>query len=82
MRLVFIQGDAFSYPLQSFMRDWKPSDATKCGIFRVPVEDPSWLSDKRKCPGLETNSDYYCCMVDAALVSLFHLFQKNQQVLD
>jgi hypothetical protein len=81
-RRVFIEGDAFSYSLPSFMRDWKPSDATKCGIFGVLVEDPSGLTDKRKCPGLETNSNYYCCMVDAAVVPLFHLFQENPQVLD
>jgi hypothetical protein len=64
------------------MRDWKPSDAAKCGIFGISVEDASGIADKRMCPiPSDKVNEYYCCMVDVAVVPLFHLFQEHSYVL-
>jgi hypothetical protein len=81
-RRVFLPADAFfSSKEPSFMRDWKPSDAAKCGIFGISVEDSNGFPDKRMCPGTQ-NLEYYCCMVDVAVVPLFHIFQQNPYVLN
>jgi hypothetical protein len=80
-RRVFIDGTAFSFTQPSFMRDWKPSDASKCGIFGMLVSDTAGLPDNGMC--LPTSpSTHYCCMVDVAVAPLYHLFYNHPYVLD
>lgn len=83
-RRVFVEGSAVgssSSSTPSFMRDWKPNDATKCGIFGVWLSDGNGNGINRMCPGT-TTATHYCCSVDVAVAPLMYLFHTYPGVLD
>jgi hypothetical protein len=65
-----------------FVRDWQPSDATRCGIAGFLVMDANGKGVNRMCDNTQPDA-YYCCMVDASVAPLFYLFSKHGgEVLD
>jgi hypothetical protein len=80
-RRVFVRGDAIQATgIASYMRDWSPEDAAKCGIFGVWISDGKGKGVNRMCPGT-SDSTHYCCQVDMAAVPLHYLFTKFPAVL-
>lgn len=67
--------------IPSYMRDWKPNDATKCGIFGIWLSDGQGNSINDMCPGAP-DSSYYCCAVDVAVAPLQYVFSQYPSTLD
>ena len=66
----------------SNMRDWRPNDATKCGIFGIWLSDGAGTSGiNTMCPGTSSTT-HYCCAIDVAVAPLQYLFYQYPQTLD
>ncbi len=81
-RHVFVEAGAVGESTVPLMREWHPSDATKCGIFGI------WMYDERTQTGVNkmcpptSAATHYCCAVDMAVSPLFYLFHTYPEVLD
>jgi len=81
-RHVFVEAGALSPNSKPFMREWHPSDATKCGIFGIWMSDESRMNGVNRMCEPTTPSSHYCCAVDVSVAPLFHLFHTHPEALD
>ena len=80
-RRAYVESGALAQGSPAFMRDWQPSDATKCGIFGIWLYDENGKGVNRMCPGT-TDATHYCCALDVAVAPLFYLFNQVPSALD
>jgi hypothetical protein len=81
-RQVYVEKGAVGVASNAFMREWHPSDASKCGIFGIWLHDESTKKGINRMCEPTLPDDYYCCAVDMAVAPLFYLFHNHPQVLD
>jgi len=81
-RRVFVEANALFLGSKPFMREWNPSDATKCGIFGIWISDESGTNGVNRMCEPTSPSSHYCCAVDVAVSPLFYLFHTFPAALD